>query len=47
MSIATRVGRMVTYLHGLLPISSLDPSIKWPCEITWQIKHVLSPLALD
>ena len=37
--IATKVGRMVTYLEGLLPIKSHRPLITlitWFCETTWQ-----------
>ena len=31
---ATKLGRMVTYLDGLLPMKSHDPLITWSCEIT-------------
>ena len=30
---ATKLGRMIASLDGLLPIMSHDPLIKWPCEI--------------
>ena len=30
---ATKVGRMIASLNGLLPIMSFDPFITWPCEI--------------
>ena len=30
---ATKLGRMMTSLDGLLPIMSHDPLIKWSCEI--------------
>ena len=30
--IATKLGRMITYLDGLLPIKSCDPLITCPCE---------------
>ena len=29
----TKLGRMMTYLNGLLPIKSHDPLIMWPCEM--------------
>ena len=39
---ATKLGRMLAYLDGLLPIKSHDPLIKWSCEIPWQTKAILS-----
>ena len=33
MPIATKLGRMVTYFKGFLPVL-LDPLVKWSCEIT-------------
>ena len=30
---ATKLGRMIASLDGLLPIMSHDPLITWPCEI--------------
>ena len=42
---ATRLGRMVTFLDVLLPIKSHDSLIMWPCEITWQTKTTISPLS--
>ena len=39
---ATKLGRMVTYLDGLLPIKSHDPLITWSCEIPGQIKSTIS-----
>ena len=30
---ATKLGRMMTSLDGLLPIMPHDPLITWPCEI--------------
>ena len=32
----TKLGKMVTYLDGLLPIKSHDPLIAWPCKVRWQ-----------
>ena len=43
---ATKLGRMVTHHEGLQLITSLDPSITWPCEDTWQIKYFTYPLVL-
>ena len=34
MSVATKVGRKVTYLDGVLPMKSHDPLITWTSEIT-------------
>ena len=39
---ATRLGKMITYLDGLLPIKSLGPLITWSYEITWQTKSIIS-----
>ena len=33
MPITDKLGRMMTYLDGLLPIMSCDPLITCPCEI--------------
>ena len=30
---ATKIGRMIAFLDGLLPIMSHDTLITWPCEI--------------
>ena len=40
----TKLGRMVTYLDGLLPIKSHDPLITCCCEIMWQPKIIISLL---
>ena len=42
---ATKLGGMVTYLDGILPIKSNDSFIKWPYEITWQTKTTIYPLS--
>ena len=39
---SVKLGRMVTYLDGLLSIKSHDPLMTWACKITWQTK-VISP----
>ena len=44
MLMTTKLGRMVTYPYGLLPIKSHDALIWWSCEITWQTKNIKSPL---
>ena len=41
---ATKFGRVVTYHERLPPIKSHDPLTKWPFEITWQTKIILSLL---
>ena len=41
---ASKLGRMRTYLAELLPIKSHDARIMLSCEITWQIKTIISPL---
>ena len=41
VSMATKRGRMITYLDGLLPIKSLDSLITWSCEITWETKSII------
>ena len=33
VSMATKLGRMIASLDGLLPIMSHNPLITWPCEI--------------
>ena len=44
MSIATRLGRMMTYLERLMPITSHDDIIVWPWEIKGETKIIISPL---
>ena len=44
ISLVNKLGRMVTYLDGLLPIKSHDPLITWFFETMWQIKNITSPL---
>ena len=43
MSMATKLGRMIACLDGLLPIMSNDPLITWSCEIqgllTEKVQH--------
>ena len=36
VSMATKLGRMIASLNGLLPIMSHDPLITWPCKIRGQ-----------
>ena len=40
MPMATKLGRLVTYLGCLLPIKSNDHVIMWFCKITWQTKNI-------
>ena len=44
VSLATKLGKMVTCFDKLLPIKSYDPLIPWSCEITWHTKTITSPL---
>ena len=38
---ANKLGRMVTYLDGVLPIKSHETLIKFSCKITWHTKKCL------
>ena len=44
MSMATKLGRMVTYLECLPPIKVLIPLVTWSCKISWQTKTIIYPL---
>ena len=44
MPMATKRGRMMTYLAWILPINSHDHIITWSCKITWQTKIIIYPL---
>ena len=44
MPMATKLGRMVTYLHKFLPIKSHDLLFMWSSKITTQTKIIISPL---
>ena len=39
---STKLGRILTYLDGLLAIKTNDPLIMWSCEMTWQTKAIIS-----
>ena len=39
MSIDTKLGKVVTYHEGLLPLTLRDPSITLSPEVTWRIKY--------
>ena len=41
---ATKLGRIVAYPDGLLPIQSPEALIMLSCKITWQTKTIISPL---
>ena len=44
MLMVTKIGRMVTYHEGHLPIKPPDCLTKWPCNITWETKSpTISP----
>ena len=40
----TKLGKMVTYLEGLLPIKLNDALIMWSSKITWKTKTIISPI---
>ena len=42
---ATKLGRMKTYLDGLLSPKSYESLITWSCEMAWQTKATISPLS--
>ena len=44
MSMATKLGRMMNYLEGLLRIKLYDRIITWSCKITWQTNIIINPL---
>ena len=41
---ATRPGRMITYLDGFLPLNLHDLLITWSFELTWEHKTIISPI---
>ena len=41
LPIVTRLGRMVTYLEGLLTIKPYNTLISWFCKITWETKTIV------
>ena len=47
MSMATQLGIVVIYNEELSFIKLHDPSVTRSCEMTQQIKCVISPFALD
>ena len=47
MSMVTKFVRVVTYHEELTPISSHEPSMKWSCVLTLQIKDIISTFAED
>ena len=40
----TKLGKIVTYLDGLLSMKLHGPLITWSCEIKWQTKTSMFPL---
>ena len=42
--VATKLGRMVTYVDGLLLMKLHDPLITWCCKIFWQTKIIMFPI---
>ena len=43
----TRLIKVVTYCKGLPPMNLIDPSMRWLCEVKWQIKYIISPRGED
>ena len=41
---ATKLGKMMSYLYGVLPIMLVNPLVMWSYEITWQTENIISPL---
>lgn len=39
--------REVVFSEQLPPVNSHNPSKRWSCEFTWQIKYIIFPLAED
>ena len=44
--VATKHGRMITHLDGLLFIKYLDHLILWSSEVTWPSKTIISTMAV-
>ena len=44
---ATKLGRVVIYHKGLLPVKSHYLLVTRPCEITWQTEAIISPLTMS
>ena len=42
MSMATKLGRIVTFHEGIPLRKSHDPLTTWSCEITWQTKNIFT-----
>ena len=42
----TKYGKLVTYHEGLQLIKSHDHLNKWFCEVTWQIRYIISPVTI-
>ena len=40
----TKLGKVVASCKKLQPIKSSNPLNMWSCEVTWQIKNILSPI---
>lgn len=46
-SMTSKLDRFVTYSQEISPMKSHDPSIRWCCHVTGQIKYVICPFSLD
>ena len=47
MLMVIRLIRVVTYCNEFPPINLHDPSMRWSCEVMWQIKYTISLTAVD
>ena len=45
MMMVTKLITVMIYLKEILPKNLHDPLMRWPCEVTWQIKYIISPSA--
>ena len=44
MPMATKYGKIMSYLECFLPIKAHDHIITWSCKIMWQNKIIIYPL---
>ena len=46
MPLANKLGMMVTYVDGLLPITPYDPLITWSSKTTWHSRTISTTIVL-
>ena len=44
MAMATKLGRIETYLEGLLTMKLYNALMMWSCKVTWQTNTIISLL---